>query len=241
MKIAVIPARGGSKRIPRKNIKLFCGKPMIAWSIEAACTSGLFDHIVVSTDDDEIAEVAKAYGAEVPFMRPADLSDDHTGTSTVVAHASEWYRKHGYIADPVCCIYATAPFVTAADLQRGLQTLIDTESDFAFSVTSYAFPIQRAIKLSKGCQVEMFQPENFNTRSQELEEAYHDAGQFYWGTAEAWLSGKVIFGPNAAAVKLPRYRVQDIDIAEDWQRAEYLFRALNLETEERNRFIQGTI
>ena len=240
MKIAVIPARGGSKRIPRKNIKLFCGKPMIAWSIAAARASGLFDHIVVSTDDAEIAEVAKVHGAEVPFMRPAALSDDHTGTSPVVAHAIEWYREHGHMPDPVCCIYATAPFVTAADLQRGLQTLTDTGSDFAFSVTSYAFPIQRAIRLTNEGRVEMLQPEHFNTRSQDLEEAFHDAGQFYWGRAEAWLSGKVIFGPHTAAVQLPRYRVQDIDIAEDWQRAEYLFRALNLETDARKALTQGT-
>lgn len=240
MKIAVIPARGGNKRIPRKNIKLFCGKPMIAWSIEAARASGLFDHIVVSTDDAEIAEVAKAHGAEVPFMRPAALSDDHTGTSPVVAHAIEWYRAQGKMPDPVCCIYATAPFVIAEDLQRGLQTLNDSGSDFAFSVTSYAFPIQRAIRLTNEGRVEMFQPENFNTRSQDLEEAYHDAGQFYWGRAEAWLSGKVIFGQHTAAVQLPRYRVQDIDIAEDWQRAEYLFRALNLETDARKALTQGT-
>ncbi len=226
MKIAVIPARGGSKRIPRKNIKLFCGKPMIAWSIEAARASGLFDHIVVSTDDAEIAEVAKVHGAEVPFMRPAALSDDHTATSPVVAHAIEWYREHGHMPDPVCCIYATAPFVTAADLQRGLQTLTDTGSDFAFSVTSYAFPIQRAIKLTQGCWVEMFQPENFNTRSQDLEEAFHDAGQFYWGRAEAWLTGKPIFSTNAAPVMLPRHRVQDIDTPEDWVRAEWMFKAL---------------
>jgi pseudaminic acid cytidylyltransferase len=240
MKIAVIPARGGSKRIPRKNIKFFCGKPIIAWSIEAARALGLFDHIVVSTDDAEIAEVAKAHGAEVPFMRPAALSDDHTGTSPVVAHAIEWYREHGHIPDPVCCIYATAPFVTAADLQRGLQTLTDTGSDFAFSVTSYAFPVQRAIRLTNGGRAEMLQPEHFNTRSQDLEEAFHDAGQFYWGRAEAWLSGKVIFGPHTAAVQLPRHRVQDIDTAEDWQRAEYLFRALNLETDARKALTQGT-
>ena len=239
MKIAVIPARGGSKRIPRKNIKLFCGKPMIAWSIEAARASGLFDHIVVSTDDAEIAEVAKVHGAEVPFMRPAALSDDHTGTSPVVAHAIEWYREHGQMPDPVCCIYATAPFVAAADLQRGLQTLTDSGSDFAFSVTSYAFPIQRAIKLTQGCRVEMFQPENFNTRSQDLVEAYHDAGQFYWGNAGAWLSGKIIFGLNTVAVQIPRYRVQDIDISEDWQRAEYLFHALNLEVDARKASTQG--
>jgi pseudaminic acid cytidylyltransferase len=239
MKIAVIPARGGSKRIPRKNIKLFCGKPMIAWSIEAARASELFDHIVVSTDDAEIAEVAKVHGAEVPFMRPVALSDDHTGTSPVVAHAIEWYREHGHIPDPVCCIYATAPFVTAADLQRGLQTLTDTGSDFAFSVTSYAFPIQRAIRLTSEGRVEMLQPENFNTRSQDLEEAFHDAGQFYWGRAEAWLSGKVIFGPYASAVRLPRHRVQDIDTAEDWKRAEYLFRVITQESDNRNASING--
>ena len=233
MKIAVIPARGGSKRIPRKNIKLFCGKPMIAWSIEAARASGLFDYIVVSTDDAEIAEVAKVHGAEVPFMRPAALSDDHTGTSPVVAHVIEWYRARGQMPDPVCCIYATAPFVIAEDLQRGLQTLNDSGSDFAFSVTSYAFPIQRAIRLTNAGRIEMFQPGNFNIRSQDLEEAFHDAGQFYWGRAEAWLSGKVIFGPHTAAVQLPRYRVQDIDIAEDWQTAEYLFRALHLEADAR--------
>ena len=226
MKIAVIPARGGSKRIPRKNIKLFCGKPMIAWSIEAVRASGLFDHIVVSTDDAEIAEIAMVHGAEVPFMRPAALSEDHTATSPVVAHAIEWYREHGHMPDPVCCIYATAPFVTAADLLRGLQTLTDTGSDFAFSVTSYAFPIQRAIRLTNERRVEMYQPENFNTRSQDLEEAFHDAGQFYWGRAEAWLTGKPIFSTNAAPVILHRHRVQDIDTPEDWVRAEWMFKAL---------------
>lgn len=229
MKIAFIPARGGSKRIPRKNIKPFCGKPMIAWSIEAARASGLFDHIVVSTDDAEIAEVAKVYGAEVPFMRPAELSDDHTSTSPVLAHAIEWYRERGHMPDPVCCIYATAPFITAADLQRGLQTLTNTGSDFAFSVTSYAFPIQRAIKLTKEGRVEMFQHEHFDTRSQDLEEAYHDAGQFYWGRPEAWLTGKPIFTVDSAPVILPRYRVQDIDTLEDWARAEWMFKTMQAE------------
>jgi pseudaminic acid cytidylyltransferase len=226
MKIALIPARGGSKRIPRKNIKLFFGKPMIAWSIEAASASGLFDHIIVSTDDGEIAEIAKAHGAEVPFMRPAALSDDHTGTTPVVAHAIEWYREHNQMPDPVCCIYATAPFINAVDLQRGLQTLNDTDSDFSFSVTSYAFPIQRAIRLTNKGRVEMFQSEYFNARSQDLEETFHDAGQFYWGRAEAWLSGKMIMGPHASVVRLPRYLVQDIDTIEDWTRAEYLFRVI---------------
>lgn len=232
MKIAVIPARGGSKRIPRKNIKFFCNKPMIAWSIEAAHASGLFDHVVVSTDDAEIAEVAKHYGAEVPFMRPASLSDDHTGTSPTIAHAIQWYREQGYQPDPVCCIYATAPFVMASDLQTGLQRLTQTGSDFVFSATSYAFPIQRAIRLNSKDRVEMFQPESFTTRSQDLPEALHDAGQFYWGRASAWLSGQVIFGPQSSVVRVPRHRVQDIDTFEDWTHAEYLFRIM---TQERDR------
>lgn len=226
MKLAIIPARGGSKRIPRKNIKLFCGRPMIAWSIDAARASGLFDHIVVSTDDIEISAVAKAYGAEVPFMRPAALSDDHTGTSSVVAHAIQWYRAQGDMPDLVCCIYATAPFVSAADLQRGLKMLADSGSDFAFSVTSFAFPIQRAIKLTEEGRVQMFQPEHFNTRSQDLEEAFHDAGQFYWGRAAAWIADKPIFSTDTVPVILPRHRVQDIDTPEDWERAEWMFKAL---------------
>jgi N-acylneuraminate cytidylyltransferase len=226
MKLAIIPARGGSKRIPRKNIKPFGGKPIVAWSIEAARASGLFEHVIVSTDDTEIAEMAEMCGAEVPFMRPAMLSDDYAGTSAVVAHAIDWYRSQGVMPDPVCCIYATAPFVTAADLQRGLQALTVTGADFAFSVTSYPFPIQRAIRLTEDQRVEMFQPEHFNTRSQDLEEAFHDAGQFYWGRANAWCSEKVLFSSDSAPVILPRYRVQDIDTLEDWKRAEWMFKAL---------------
>lgn len=227
MKLCVIPARGGSKRIPRKNIKSFCGKPMITWPILAAAHSGCFDRIIVSTDDPEIAEVAQAHGAEVPFLRPAVLSDDLTGTIPVVAHALEWQSQHGESANEVCCIYATAPFVQGADLQRGLQVLRSTCADYAFSVTTYAFPIQRAIRITSNRRVEMFNPEHFNTRSQDLEEAWHDAGQFYWGTSQAWLSGKPIFSHGSAPVPLPRYRVQDIDTIEDWTQAELIFKVLN--------------
>ena len=226
MRLAVIPARGGSKRIPRKNIKLFCGKPMIAWSIEAALQSGCFDKIVVSTDDVEIAEVARQCGAQVPFMRPAELSDDHTGTTAVMAHAIDQLAEQGQPPEQVCCLYATAPFVSADDLRRGLTVLTETGSDYAFSVTSYAFPIQRAIRITPTGRVNMFNPEHFNTRSQDLEEAYHDAGQFYWGRADAWLQGQMIFSPAAAPVILPRHRVQDIDTPEDWTRAEWLFKVL---------------
>lgn len=226
MRLAVIPARGGSKRIPRKNIRPFCGKPMIAWSIEAALQSGCFDLVIVSTDDTEIAEIAREHGAEVPFMRPADLSDDHTATIPVIGHATEWFRKRGDAPGQVCCIYATAPFVRAEDIRQGLRTLEQTGSDYAFSVTSYAFPIQRAIRITPQGRVEMFQPEHFNTRSQDLEEAFHDAGQFYWGRASAWLAGKPIFSLDAAPVILPRHRVQDIDTLEDWERATWMFKAL---------------
>lgn len=226
MKLAVIPARGGSKRIPRKNIKPFCGKPMIAWSIEAALQSGCFDAVVVSTDDAEIAEVARIHGATVPFMRPAELADDHAGTIPVIRHAIEWHQQHGQEPNQVCCIYATAPFVHAEDLQRGLRVLDETGCDYAFSVTSYAFPIQRAIRVTPQGRVEMFHPEHFNTRSQDLEEAFHDAGQFYWGQASAWLAGKPIFSRDTAPVILPRHRVQDIDTPEDWVRAEWMFKAL---------------
>lgn len=226
MKLAIIPARGGSKRIPRKNIRHFCGKPMIAWSIEAARSSGCFDRIIVSTDDDEIAEVACAYGAEVPFVRPPELSDDHTGTIPVISHAIEWISRNVAPVDLACCIYATAPFVQPDDLMRGFDLLQKSEADYAFSVTSYAFPIQRAIRITSDERVEMFSPEHFNTRSQDLEDAFHDAGQFYWGLAAAWLAGKPLFSHCATPVPLPRHRVQDIDTAEDWERAEWLFKAM---------------
>ena len=227
MRIAVIPARGGSKRIPRKNIREFCGKPMIAWSIEAALKSACFDHVIVSTDDAEIAEVARRHGAAVPFKRPAELSDDHTGTIPVIRHAIEWVNDNNdESAQQVCCLYATAPFVRAEDLRQGLSVLVDTGSDYAFSVTSYAFPIQRALR-----RVGMFNPQYFDTRSQDLDDAYHDAGQFYWGNAEAWLQAKVIFAEGSTPVLLPRHRVQDIDTAEDWERAEWMFRALQAQSE----------
>lgn len=226
MRLAVIPARGGSKRISRKNIKDFGGLPMIAWSIRAAMESHLFDRIIVSTDDEAIVAMAKEYGAEAPFIRPANLSDDHTGTIPVIAHAIDWHNQHGEAATQVCCIYATAPFVQAADLQRGLEVLQSTGADYAFSVTSYSFPIQRAIRVTLDQRIEMFQPEHFNTRSQDLQEALHDAGQFYWGKAQAWLAGKTLFGQGSAPVPLPRHRVQDIDTPEDWERAQWLFKAM---------------
>ena len=226
MKLAVIPARGGSKRIPHKNIKFFCGKPMIAWSIEAAKKSECFDKIIVSTDDAEIAEIAREWGAEVPFMRPAKLSDDYTGTIPVIHHAIEWFAQKGENFDEVCCIYATAPFVIASDLRQGLEVLQRDDCAYAFSVTSFPFPIQRAIRITESNRVQMFNSEHFNARSQDLEEAWHDAGQFYWGKASAWCQEITLFSQDAAPVPIPRHRVQDIDTTEDWVRAEWLFKAM---------------
>ena len=226
MSLCIIPARGGSKRIPRKNIKPFHGRPMIAWSIQAALSSGCFDHVIVSTDDEEIAQTAQTYGAEVPFMRPEELSDDHTATAPVIAHAINEAEKLWGEQRLICCLYATAPFVTAEDIKSARILLEDTGADYVFPVTSFPFPIQRGVKLTDDGRMAMFQPEHALTRSQDLEEAYHDVGQFYWGHKSAWLSGTPIIGPAAAPLVIPRHRAQDIDTPEDWDRAERLFTAL---------------
>jgi len=225
--IAIIPARGGSKRIPRKNIKAFHGRPMIAYSIQAALESGLFARVVVSTDDTEIAAVARSWGAEVPFLRPAELADDHAGTVEVIQHAVAALREQGENFAYACCLYATAPFVTPADLTRGLDALENhPDKAYAFTVTDYASPVQRALRLRPDGGVESLYPEFYETRSQDLEPAFHDAGQFYWGRTGAWAQGAPLHAPHSLPVRLPRHRVQDIDTPEDWQRAEILFAAL---------------
>lgn len=225
MNVAIVPARGGSKRIPGKNIKNFAGKPLIAYSIEAAKASGLFDKIIISTDSEEVAEVAKAYDAEVPFIRPKELSDDVIGTRPVTNHALDFCIKHFYKPEFCCCIYATAPFLQAEYLQQGLDYLKhNSEKSFAFSVTSFPFPVQRALKNSASGIAPMF-PENISKRSQDLEEAYHDAGQFYWGKTDDYLSSKGIFSQHSLPVVLPRHLVQDIDTPEDWVRAELMYKA----------------
>ncbi|WP_421510721.1 pseudaminic acid cytidylyltransferase [Enterobacter sp. JS8-1] len=231
MNVAIIPARGGSKRIPRKNIKEFCGKPMIAWSIEAAQKSGVFDRIIVSTDDEEIAEVARQYGAEVPFMRPEELSNDFAGTIPVIRHATDWLISHDCAVDFVCCIYATAPFIRAEDIVLGLGTLQEQLGDYAFTVSRFPYPIQRALKVSDEQRISMFSPDMFHVRSQDLEESWHDAGQFYWGTSSAWLNEKPIFSADSYSIELPRERVQDIDTPEDWRVAEWLFKAMEFKNE----------
>ena len=231
MTLCIIPARGGSKRIPRKNIRPFNGKPMIAHSILAARSAGCFERIIVSTDDDEIAQIARQYGADVPFVRPAKLADDFTTTGAVIAHAVGYMQQHGWHGENACCLYATAPFVRVEDLQQGLRQLSEQQADFAFSVTRFPFPIQRALRLNAEHGVSMFAPENFAVRSQDLEEAWHDAGQFYWGSVDAWLQQKPIFNSRSIGIPLPQHRVQDIDTEEDWRRAEYLARLLDDEAQ----------
>lgn len=227
MNIAIIPARGGSKRIPRKNIRNFCGKPMIAWSIGAAQASGLFERILVSTDDAEIRDISISLGAEAPFQRPPELANDQAGTLPVVRHAVSWLLNNGSSFTHACCIYATAPFLDSEDLSRGRIMLgEDADLDFAFSVTRFSFPIQRALQMGSDGRLAMFQPEHELSRSQDLPEAYHDAGQFYWGTREAWLTRDLMYSAACRGVTLPAHRVQDIDTEEDWRHAELKFRML---------------
>lgn len=223
--VAVIPARGGSKRIPRKNIKPFCGQPMIAWPIMAAQKSGLFDRIIVSTDDAKIADVARACGAEVPFMRPAEIADDMTPTRDVIIHAITALEAMSQTIDLVCCIYATAPFVTDTVLKAAHAQLIsDSTVDFIFAAGTFAYPVQRALIYDAQGGVQMLDPAQARTRSQDLPEAFHDAGQFYWGRRDAFVARTPMFGASARPHLLHRLDVQDIDTPEDWQVAETLFR-----------------
>lgn len=231
MKIAIIPARGGSKRIPQKNQRPFAGRPVMAYSIAAAVDSKLFDRVVVSTDSENIAALARDLGAETPFVRPADLADDHTPTVPVVRHAIEMLESTGPRTSHVCCIYATAPFLRCEDLLIAYQRLCEGSRDFVFPVTTFAFPIFRALKLSAeeptdDAALAMIWPEHELTRSQDLPEAVHDAGQFYWGTRSAWMAHDRIYSANTAGICIPRYRVQDLDTPEDWTRAELMYQAM---------------
>jgi len=224
--IAIIPARGGSKRIPRKNIKLFHSKPLIAYSIQTALSSGVFEKVIVSTDDEEIAEVAREYGAQVPFMRSKELSDDFATTGDVVADVIQKLKAQGEEFDYVCTIYATAPLLQKEYLQEAFEKLQNSDAKVAFSATSMPFPIQRTFKLTKDGRCEMFWPEHFRTRSQDLEEAYQDAGQFYWEKVGE-PRNDILFSHDAIPIILPRHLVQDIDTLEDWERAEILFNLLH--------------
>lgn len=232
MNLAVIPARGGSKRIPQKNLRPFLGKPIIQYSIDAALESRLFDRVVVSTDCKEISQLAVSCGAEVPFMRPAALSDDFTPTLPVVRHAinSLGLPSNGNLS--VCCLYATAPMIQVSDLQASLRKLSASDLDFVFPVTTFPFPIFRALQRQAAGEgsnenlMQMIWPEHELTRSQDLPEAYHDAGQFYWGTGWAWMNCERIYSARTAGHLIPRFRVQDLDTVEDWQRAEAMYQSM---------------
>ncbi len=224
-RIAIIPARGGSKRIPKKNIKEFCGQPIIAYSIKVALECDLFDHVIVSTDNEEIAEVAKKYGAEVPFERPAFLSDDLTGTDAVIKHALIWFNENKGKVDYACCLSATAPFMQTKYILKGWEVLLEKKVEFVFSVTSFPFSVFRSLKINSDDTVEMYYPEYYDTRSQDLPEAYHDAGQFYWGQTDAFINDLSVFSDHSIPVILPRYLVQDIDTCEDWLNAELMYKA----------------
>jgi len=223
--ICIIPARGGSKRIPKKNIKLFCGKPLIAYSIETALKSGLFDKVLVSTDSEEIAKVAKMYGAKVQ-KRPPELADDYGSTWDVIDYVLAKLEEEGERYDYICTIYATAPFLQVKYLKEGYEKLKNSDACRSFAVTTMPFPIQRTFKITKDGRCQMFQPENYFKRSQDLEEAYQDAGQFYWEKVGC-KSEDIFFGKDSIPIVLPRHLVQDIDTMEDFKRAELMYKALH--------------
>ena len=226
--ICIIPARGGSKRIPRKNVREFRERPLISWSISAAVDSSLFEKIIVSTDDAEIASIAEEHGASAPFVRPHDLSDDYTGTSEVIGHAIHQLQLNDAEDMAVCCLYATAPFTTARSLRNGYSLWLKENGNHpVFTATSYSFPIQRAFALDRDGKSQMIYPNMYGVRSQDLPEAFHDAGQFYWASVAQWLDNPR-FGFGCIPLMLPRWSVQDIDTEEDWVQAEILHQLMEV-------------
>lgn len=223
--VAVIPARGGSKRIPRKNVRPFLGVPLLARTIRILRDASVFDRIVVSTDDDSIAQLAREAGADVPFMRPAHLADDHTATRPVIQHAIQHIeRDAGEALGPVCCVYPAAVFLDSPIIVAGLQLLRRGDADKVMTAAAFAAPIQRAYRRTEAGYAEMIWPENAQARSQDLEETYHDAGQLYWAWREVWLGD--VPTPKIQLLELDRRQVQDIDTEQDWAAAELAYRVL---------------
>lgn len=223
--IAIIPARGGSKRIPRKNIKDFLEKPIIAYSIEAAINSGVFDEVMVSTDDAEIAEIAKRYGAKVPFYRSTELSNDMAMTAPVLMEVINEYKKIGQEFEYGCCIYPTAPFINSQKIKEGIELMKEKNADSAIPIVQFSYPIQRALKIEED-KLSMILPENINARSQDLMPTYHDIGQYYWFKIESFLKDPILFSKNAVPIITPESEVQDIDTEEDWKIAEMKYEIL---------------
>ena len=224
MRIAIIPARGGSKRIPNKNIKEFLGKPIIAYSIQAALESNLFDKIVVSTDSEQIKAISQKYGADVPFLRSEKNSDDFATTVDVIIEVINQFEVKGIKVDEACCIYATAPFVRPEELTTAYSLMREVEYDVVFPVLPYSFPIQRAVKLDPEKKIQMFFPENRQTRSQELEKSYHDSGQFYWFKVKSVIEKKSLWTDNTGVIILDEMHAHDIDTMKDWIIAEFKYR-----------------
>lgn len=224
--LAIITARGGSKRIPRKNIKEFCGKPIIDYSIEAAIKSGCFDEVMCSTDDDEIAEVAKRYGATVPFMRSAATANDFATTADVLNEVIAEYQKRGKNFDYFCCLYPTAPFVNAQRIKDGYDIMVAHNAAGAMPVVQYSYPIQRALRVTDGA-ISMREIEHLRSRSQDLEPMYHDAGQYYWYRTDAFLKNPNIMTSDPVAIITPEEEVQDIDTLDDWKMAEIKFTTIH--------------
>lgn len=224
--LAIIPARGGSKRIPGKNIKDFLGKPIIAYSIEAALESKLFDEVMVSTDDIEIAELAKRFGAKAPFFRSEKNADDSATLTDVLIEVVKDYEEHGVIIENVCCILPTAPFVTSERIIEGYEVMQGGKLSAVFPVLRFSYPIQRALKVDNNGKVSMIRPENLFVRSQDLMPAFHDSGQFYWVEKDALLNEKTIFAKNTGVIKLSELEAHDIDTPEDWNIAEMKYKIL---------------
>jgi len=227
MNIAIITARGGSKRIPRKNIKSFLGYPIIRYSIYAALKSHCFDEVMVSTDDKEIAKISKKLGAKVPFFRSAKNSGDHVSTVSVIEEVLLEYKKRGQIFEYTCCIYPTAPFITSEKLKKGYQLIRKFKAEAAIPVVRYSYPIQRALKIDDQGRLKMIHPENMFKMSQEFVPAYHDSGQFYWLRISSFLKQRRLFAKKTVAIEIPESEVQDIDVKEDWKIAEIKYRILN--------------
>lgn len=226
MNIAIIPARLNSKRIPKKNIKKFCGKPMIYWSIYAAKKSNLFEKIIVSTDSDEIAKIAQKYGAIVPFLRPKKLSGDFIGTTPVVSHAANWAKSQGWDIKYVCCIYPTAALINVIDLKKAYKKISSNQFSYVIAASRYSAPIFRSFKVLGSKGLKMFFPDYYLKRSQDIEVAYFDAGQFYWGKLDSWIKQEKGYSDKSTIQELPSWRVQDLDTNEDWKRAEFIFKLL---------------
>ncbi len=235
-KLAIIPARGGSKRISRKNLKNFLGRPILSYSIKAAIQSGLFDEVMVSTDDIEIADLAQYYGASVPFMRSEENASDHATTVDALLEVLKEYQKKGIAFSQACCVYPTAPLLSPYQLHKAYKKMENNNFDTVIPVTEFSYPINRALKIEEGGRLEMIDKENINARSQDLPKAYHDAGQFYWFNVKQLEKNKTLFTNNSGTLVLENSEVQDIDTMQDWKMAELKFKLLNQFHEDENLF-----